>query len=159
MSATRTVRLLTAQPGFSLVESMVALLVISVGMLGIAALTTRSLGAGRSAQFRAQAVSLAADMADRIRANRLGRFGIAEAGGVDDCNPELAGHAGCVPAAVAARDVSEWTRNVAATLPDGEGAVRYDESTLPPSFAIEVSWTEIGAGRIAYRSVVQLAGS
>lgn len=154
-----TARLATAQSGFSLIESMVALLVISVGMLGIAALTTQGLGAGRTAQFRAQAVNLAADMADRIRSNRLGRSAYDAAGEVDECGPEEAGHADCVPGAVAARDVSEWTRNVAATLPDGEGAVRYDDSTLPPSFAIEVSWTEIGLGRIAYRSVFRLAGS
>ncbi len=152
-------RSVTAQPGFSLVESMVALLVISVGMLGIAALTTQGLGAGRTAQFRAQAVNLAADMAERIRANRLGRSGYAEVGEADDCDPEELGHADCVPGAVAARDLSEWTRSVVAALPDGEGAVRYDESTVPPSFAIEVSWTEIGVGRIAYRSVVQVAGS
>ena len=154
-----TARLVTAQTGFSLIESMVALLVISVGMLGIAALTTQGLGAGRTAQFRAQAVNLAADMADRIRSNRLGRSAYDAAGEVDDCGPEEAGHADCVPGAVAARDLSDWTRNVAATLPNGEGAVRYDESTLPPSFAIEVSWTEIGLGRIAYRSVFQIAGS
>ena len=56
--------------GFSIVEALVALVVLSVGMLGIAALYVESLRAGRTAVYRTQAVNLAADMADRIRANR-----------------------------------------------------------------------------------------
>jgi type IV pilus modification protein PilV len=56
--------------GFSIVEALVALVVLSVGMLGIAALYVESLRAGRSAVYHTQAVNLAADMADRIRANR-----------------------------------------------------------------------------------------
>ena len=57
--------------GFSIVEALVALVVLSVGMLGIAALYVESLRAGRSAVYHTQAVNLAADMADRIRANRM----------------------------------------------------------------------------------------
>ena len=159
MSATRTLRLAlarlaTAQSGFSLVESMVALLVISVGMLGIAALKTQSLGAGRTAQFRTRAVNLAADMANRIRANRLGQAGYTAAGNVGDCD----GEADCVPASVAARDLAEWEENVTALLPEGEGVVRFDGATRPPSFVIELSWNEVGIGSVSYRSVVQVVG-
>ena len=57
--------------GFTLVELLIALLVLSIGMLGIAALFAESLQAGRSAQLRTQAVSIAADLADRIRANHV----------------------------------------------------------------------------------------
>ena len=60
----------TRQQGFTLVEVMVALIVLSVGMLGIAALFTQGLSAGRTAIFRTQAVNLVSDLADRIRANR-----------------------------------------------------------------------------------------
>ena len=56
--------------GFSIVEVLVALVVLAVGMLGIAALYVESLRAGRTAVYRTQAVNLASDMADRIRANR-----------------------------------------------------------------------------------------
>lgn len=59
--------------GFSIVEALVALVVLSIGMLGIAALYVESLRAGRSAIYRTQAVNLASDMADRIRANRNAR--------------------------------------------------------------------------------------
>ena len=56
--------------GITMVESLVALVVTSVGMLGIAGLYVTGIKAGRSALLRTQAVNLASDMADRIRANR-----------------------------------------------------------------------------------------
>ena len=63
----------TADKGFTLVEVLVALVVMSVGMLGIAALYLEGLRAGRTALYRTTAVNLAADMADRIRANQQRR--------------------------------------------------------------------------------------
>src|SRR5262245_887446 len=58
------------QRGISIVEALVALVVIAVGMLGIAGLYLTSLQSSRSAKLRAQAVQLAGSIADRIRANR-----------------------------------------------------------------------------------------
>ena len=58
------------QRGISMVESLVALVVIAVGMLGIAGLYLSSLQASRSAKLRSHAVELASSIADRIRANR-----------------------------------------------------------------------------------------
>ena len=65
--------------GFGLVEALVSLVVISVGMIGIAALYGQGLRASGSALYRTIAVNLAADMADRIRVNRRGdsSFGLA----------------------------------------------------------------------------------
>src|SRR6185503_6410096 len=59
-----------SQSGFGLVEALVALVVVSVGMIGIAVLYGQGLGASRTALYRTQAVILASDMADRIRLNR-----------------------------------------------------------------------------------------
>jgi type IV pilus assembly protein PilV len=59
--------------GFSLVEVMVALVVLAVGLLGIAGLYVTTLKSGGGAIFRMQAVNLAADLADRIRATATGR--------------------------------------------------------------------------------------
>src|ERR1700751_1237241 len=56
--------------GFTLVEMLVALVVLAVGMLGVAILFGISLHSGSSAISRMQAVNLAADIADRTRANR-----------------------------------------------------------------------------------------
>ena len=59
----------TRQGGFSLVEALIALIIISVGMLGIAGLYVQGMQAGRTSLFRHHAVTLAGDVADRIRAN------------------------------------------------------------------------------------------
>src|SRR5258707_3864497 len=56
--------------GFTMVEMLVALVVLAVGMLGVASLFGISLHSGSSAIARMQAVNLAADIGDRIRANR-----------------------------------------------------------------------------------------
>src|SRR5258707_4462059 len=55
--------------GFTMVEMLVALVVLAVGMLGVASLFGISLHSGSSAIARMQAVNLAADIADHIRAN------------------------------------------------------------------------------------------
>jgi type IV pilus assembly protein PilV len=56
--------------GFTLVESLIALLVLSIGLLGVAALQLTSLQANSGAFQRSQATFLAQDLADRMRANR-----------------------------------------------------------------------------------------
>src|SRR6185503_5302625 len=58
------------QQGFTMVEVLVALVVLAIGLLGIAALYLNSLQAGRTAIYRTEAVALAADLADRVRMNR-----------------------------------------------------------------------------------------
>ena len=52
------------QSGFSLVEVLIALIIMSVGMLGIASLFVQSMQAGRTSMFRHHAVTLAGDVAD-----------------------------------------------------------------------------------------------
>jgi len=59
--------------GFTLIESLVALLVLSVGLLGAAATLLGSLGALSDAQRQVTALALVRDAADRIRANPSGR--------------------------------------------------------------------------------------
>src|SRR6266480_2630199 len=56
--------------GFTMIEMLVTLVVLAVGMLGVASLFGISLHSGSSAITRMQAVNLATDLADRIRANR-----------------------------------------------------------------------------------------
>ena len=62
-------RAVQKQRGFSLVEVLIALVIMSVGMLGIAGLYVQTMQAGRTSMLRHHAVTLAGDVADRIRAN------------------------------------------------------------------------------------------
>ena len=56
--------------GFTLIEALVALVVLSIGLLGVAALQLASLQANYGASQRTQATFLAQDIVDRMRANR-----------------------------------------------------------------------------------------
>lgn len=119
------------QRGFSLVEALIALIVLAIGLLGIAGLYVETLRASRSALFRTQAVTLAADLADRIRANR------------QPANAYTGGGAN----ALAVTDLAAWNAAVAATLPDGAGEIRFRDALgiAPPAYMIRVSWTEPGS--------------
>ncbi len=57
--------------GASLIEALIAAVIIGIGLLGIASLQVKSLQASSEAEYRAAATDLAWAMADRIRANLL----------------------------------------------------------------------------------------
>jgi type IV pilus assembly protein PilV len=136
------------QNGFTMVETLVALVVLAIGMLGIAALYLNSLQAGRTAIYRTQAVNFAADLADRIRANRTA---VANYGNVytDDFLPVPACYttAGCTAAELAASDLSRWKADIAQQLPNGLGQVAVTLPVAagePASYVITVRWAEVG---------------
>lgn len=130
------------QQGFGLVESLVALVVVSVGMIGIAALYGQGLGASRTALYRTQAVNLASDMADRIRLNRQAgaAYQAAGAGADNGCEP---GGATCTPGEMAAHDVWTWNAEIDQQLPDADGRVGFTPA-LPPTYTIRITWQETG---------------
>lgn len=59
------------QRGFTLIEVMIAILVLGFGMLGFALLQTMSVRFVQSANYRTQATNLAYEMLDQIRVNRV----------------------------------------------------------------------------------------
>jgi type IV pilus assembly protein PilV len=130
--------------GFTLVEVLVALVVMSVGMLGIAALYLEGLRAGRTALYRTTAITLAADMADRIRANR--NAGLAYAGtGPGAAGGCVNGNLDCTAEDLAADDWFDWSNRLAAQLPDGAtGEVVVDAAAPPATYTITVAWPEVG---------------
>ncbi len=144
---------LAKQSGFTLMESLVALIVLSIGMLGIAALFLESMKAGRTALARSQAVTLAADMADRIRANATAGAAYGGVGGLNAC---VAGGIDCTPAQMAAEDIQLWLNNINASLPSGAGAIVFNNALNPPQYTITVSWVEPGEGNLNYVLQVQI---
>jgi type IV pilus assembly protein PilV len=129
--------------GFTLVEVLVALVVMSVGMLGIAALYLEGLRAGRTAIYRTTAINLTADMADRIRANRNAGAAYAGTGpGADGgC---VNGPVDCTAEQLAADDWLDWSTALSNQLPDGSSGEVLVENTLPATYSITVAWPEIG---------------
>ena len=129
--------------GFTIVEVLVALVVLSVGMLGIAGLYVITLQSGGTAIYRTQAVNLASDMADRIRANR--NAGVAYQNGASGALTCVgAGAVDCLPADMAADDLLQWNTELAATLPAGTGTVAVAGAAAPRTYTITVSWSEPG---------------
>ena len=134
--------------GFSIVEALVALVVMSVGMLGIAGLYVASLKAGRTAVLRTQAVNLASDIADRIRANRTA----TNAYDTTVTAPCTVPGGGATPALTTARnlaavDTCQWQAAVRAVLPASNAQITFvagNPAGMPNVYVVTVTWTEPG---------------
>lgn len=142
------------QRGFSLVEAMVALVVLAVGMLGIAGLYVTTLRSGGGAIYRMQAVNLATDLADRIRVNRGAN--VAYQGAAANNNCYGAGAVDCTPAQMAANDLLVWQAQVAAILPGGNGTVAVAGLVAPYTYTITIGWTEQGGQALNYTLTMQI---
>lgn len=102
--------------GVTLIEVLVAVLVLSLGLLGYAALLAFSLKANQSANFRTQATVLAYEALDMIRANRVNAQFYRR-----DWNwsaPTATGPG----AEQAIADITSWTQRLA-ILPGGQGRI------------------------------------
>ena len=153
-------------------EVLIALLVLSISLLGLAGLQAVSLRSNHGSFVRGQAVLLAYDMADRMRANRLGvvdsagndvgAYDSADVSGnfqaaADNNCSQVGGTApsNCTIAQMAAHDQFEWNQALAQRLPAGAGTVCIDSTPNDPAlpvsncdglggvYAIKVDWTEI----------------
>jgi type IV pilus assembly protein PilV len=114
-----------AQGGFTLLEVLIALLVLSIGLLGIGKLMMLSARANDSAYMRSQATALAYTILDAMRANRQA----AIVQGYDTAMGVFPGAVVCTVAAPcnsgqqAQCDLNLWGTSLAAELPLGQGSV------------------------------------
>lgn len=154
---TRTIHTHSRAAGFSLLETLVALVVLSIGLLGIAALQVEGMQLGQNALAYTKAVNLASDMADRIRANTAGMdaygafdaydaAGNEPATGCADNQDVTSAVLLCLPDEMAAYDVWLWRNQLGggagSGLPGGRGSVVLDETTDPPTMFINIRWNE-----------------
>jgi len=129
------------QQGFTLLEVLIALLILSIGLLGLAALQTTSLRSNQMASMRTTATQLAYDISDRMRANPTG---VAAAEYV------LAGGTTPTGTSMGALDLIEWNLAVVA-LPGGRSSItQCDGTSVPPcdgvTHVITVQWDEMRTG-------------
>jgi type IV pilus assembly protein PilV len=101
--------------GLSLIEVLIALVVVSVGLLGMVGLQAYALKNNNSAYYRSQANNLAYEILDEMRANRIGALGAAYKLDLGGTAPGTATRA--------ARDVSHWLNSLPYHLPNGSGAI------------------------------------
>lgn len=118
----------TRARGFSLLEILIAVLVLSVGVLGLAGLQVLGLKEGQTSYQRSQAILLAYEMADRIRANRVaaaaGNYVLSASTGAaaaaTDCKSSSTI---CSFAEMAAYDLRDWDQRVRNGLPTGRASI------------------------------------
>ena len=127
----------TTQSGFTLIEVLVALLVMSIGLLGLAALQATSLKTNHGAFTRGQAVLIAYDMMDRMRANQVQAIGGAYNRNFGDGIPAASG-------VLSDDDMNDWMTNyVTNLLPAGQASINCDGVGL---CNIQLQWDESRIG-------------
>lgn len=115
------------EAGFSLVEMLVALAVLSFGVLGMLGLLTEALGEMRSARLQNEAVEITADLVGRLQSNAA---------------------AGQGPSGLfAAAELAEWRSRVARSLPEAEAELETRAASELIEQTLEISWADPGRGR------------
>ncbi len=117
--------------GFTLIEVLVTLIVMSVGLLSLAGLQVIGLRNNHSAYLRSQATIQSYDIIDRMRVNiqavEAGNYHqptVADSAGTE--NASCYTTTGCTPAEMAAHDLFSWNQAIAEVLPSGVGIVCID---------------------------------
>jgi type IV pilus assembly protein PilV len=148
--------------GFTLLEVLVALLVLSIGLLGIGKLMMLSARANDSAYMRSQATALAYTILDAMRANRQA----AIVQGYDTAMGVFPGPVTCTVAAPcnsgqqAQNDLNLWGASLAAQLPLGQGSVATGIATgLTGANNVTATVTVQWADKVAEQSFGAPAGN
>ena len=143
--------------GFTMIEVMVAIIIIAIGLLGIAGLQLLAIRNTTGAGLRTVATQLAYDITDRMRANEsavvAGYYStLAAPSAAPPCYS-----ATCTPQQLAALDMQSWLTRVQALLPQGAAIVCQD-STAPETatslapgcdnvagspWMVKIFWTEL----------------
>ncbi len=122
--------------GLTLVEILVALLILSIGLLGLATMQTSSVKFTTSAYQRTQATALAYDLVDRMRSNRLaalnGDYNVDFEDPVPDCGALNTG------GTLVDQDLAAWRNAMACRLPQSTGSV----TRLNDEFTITIIWDD-----------------
>lgn len=137
-----------AQQGLSLLEVLIAVLVLSIGMLGVAGMQTATIKNSQSAQLRSVAVLLAAGMAERIRAQpqaaSAGHFSLAKQCSTLTSNSTLA-----------QREMSSWITEIRQKLGSIDttcGQIAHDSQNR--TYTVSVIWDDSRAlGGLAVMTV------
>ncbi len=131
------------QNGFGLIEVLITVVILGIGLLGLAGLQATGLNFNQSAYNRSQATILAYDIIDRMRANpaAIGTYtGAPAAAPIANCMAV----AGCTAIQMAQNDLLEWNTTIDATLaPGGVAADATGTIVLNGTiFTVSITWDE-----------------
>jgi type IV pilus assembly protein PilV len=132
--------------GFSLLELLVTLVVLSIGLLGLGLMQTTGLGLTKTAYSRTQAMMLASDIADRIRANEAAAANYVgnSATTPSSSKPPCTAGSTCPGPALAASDMADWSNRLLLELPGGRGQIL--DAAAVPAACKGYTATTVGVG-------------
>jgi type IV pilus assembly protein PilV len=173
-------------PGFTLVEVMVAVIVICIGLLGIAKMQALSLNNMSTSRQRSLASIEAASLAAAMHSNRAywantpaATITLAIGGAVTSsdanvlatqtmtditapnaCVGTSGGGAKCSPGNLAAYDLAIWVTDVDSLLPNATATISCPEvPNVPQSCTIQIVWTEQAVSMTTQEAAQQAAGN
>lgn len=168
------------QQGYGLIEVMVALFVLSIGLLGVAGLQLQGIRGGYTATLRTQAVMQTVEIIERMRANppavNDGRDAVIYNSLVSDLGQnhgcEKIGTTAsnlCTAQQMAEHDIWAWKQNLDEVFPNmtptasivGIGFVPDDPKMNKPTttnFVVTINWIERGVAK-TYSTQTQIMGS
>ena len=136
---------LSRQHGATLVEVLMAMLLMSFGVLAMTAMQAHAIQHSQTTESRARATLLAHDLADRMRANPapLGRWEAYDlvatyTPATPTATAACQGPAACTFDEMAEADLAQWQQQLASSLPQGRGHVR----TVGTHADVWVLWDE-----------------
>lgn len=128
--------------GFTLVEVLITVVILALGLLGLAGLQISSLRDNLSAEHRGKAAQLAYDMTDRMRSNtdrgNLAQLNDYTNAGAENTDCVSVPVVGCTSTELAGHDKFEWEREIGNSLPAGQGAIGVSGGV----YSITVAWDD-----------------
>jgi type IV pilus assembly protein PilV len=137
--------------GFSLIEVLVSMFVVSMGILALSGLLHSAARYGKMSELRSSASLLANDIADHIRANAQGASSYVLADTFPNTLPNAPANncqspSVCLPAGLAAQDMYAWRTRLRDVLPNGSAYIKWTNQVpnTPhrPTVDVWVSWTD-----------------
>lgn len=137
------------QSGIGLIEVLVSLLIIVIGVLGMAGLQSRGLQLNQAAYLHSRATFLAGDMLDRIRANQtiakssdFYQTGLGD--DIESCDeneyPAACETGECTGQQLAQYDIEQWKFQLACELPQTRAAISYEDDNETRIYTIQVNF-------------------
>ena len=151
--------------GFTMIELLIAVLIFSIGLLGIAGMQAVALKLTRDAHITATASVYAGEIMERIRLNPEGRkqgayhdisgtqalptcITTTDNEGTDHTDPYDTGS--CNPEELAELDAYLWMQRLASQLPSGSGSVKYEHDM----YTVTVQWQETHDGSATQQTYI-----
>jgi len=121
-----------AQRGVSLIEVLVAVVILTIGLLGLAGLQAGGMRVSQGATFRGLASQYAYDMADRMRANlasaRAGNYSLSLG----------ATYPVSLSSTAVTNDLNDWMTRMRAVLPAADGSIAVNGNAA----TITIQWDD-----------------